>query len=72
VGKEMVKNNVFFFKANKELNIINAINHDKHEKFVCYGTGNRAFKKAMDEVNPEETVYQIKMEVNKVEVLYRY
>jgi len=72
------KSNVYFFTANKDINILqelkNYSDNPRHDKniFVCYGTGNKAFKTAMKNVQPAEIVYQIKVSIGKNEILYKY
>lgn len=65
------KSNVYFFTAKNDVNILNALKED-NSNFVCYGTGPKAFKQAMNSALPNETVYQIKIGIEKTEILYTY
>ena len=68
----MKKSNVYFFIADKNTDILQALKNDYCALFVCCGTGNKGFKQAMKEVKPNETVYQIKQTVENIEILYTY
>lgn len=68
-----IKNNVWFFLCNDEVNIITAIKNDQDNLFKCFGQGNKAFKKAMSEGNKNQTVHQVKIHVSgQIERLYSY
>jgi protein associated with RNAse G/E len=67
----MKTSTVYFFTCNNQFNIIAEIKKDSNN-FECYGTGKKAFLTALKEVEKTETVYQIKITTDNIEVLYKY
>lgn len=67
-----IASRVMFYTAKKETNIVKAINQDNDQYFKCYGTGNKGFKNAMHQVEPDENVFQVKVGVSHTELLYTY